>query len=581
VPQVKLWRLLRSHLRPYRRQIGWLVVLQALQAIAMLMLPSLSADLIDRGVLGGDEDYIWRAGAMMLGFALAQVVLASGAVWLGGRVAMQFSRDIRRDLFHRVTAYSAREVGSFGAPSLITRITNDVQQVQILVVMGATMILAAPITMVAGLVMALREDVGLSIVLVVGMPLIAVMQGLLIYRLVPAFQTMQIRIDDVNRVLREQITGVRVVRAFVREPQETRRFATANAELTDVGLRSGRLFARMFPMVALTVNVANIAVVAIAAPRIDTGDLQVGSLVAYMTYLMQILMSVVMLSFLASLTPRASVAADRIVDVLDTESTVRAAGRPVTAMPEPGTVEFRDVGFAYPGAERAVLTDVSFRAEPGTTTAVIGSTGAGKTTLANLVVRLFDATSGAVRVNGVDVRELDPALLWGRVGYVPQKAYLFAGTVASNLRFGKPDATDVELWEALEIAQAADFVRAMPDGLDSEVSQGGTNLSGGQRQRLAIARALAVKPDLYVFDDSFSALDLATDARLRAALAPHTAAAAVIIVAQRVSTIRTAGQILVLEDGRVVGRGTHDELVATCPEYAEIVESQHATGAAV
>ena len=578
---MKLWRLLRSHLRPYRRQIGWLVVLQALQAIAMLMLPSLSADLIDRGVLGGDEDYIWRAGAMMLGFALAQVVLASGAVWLGGRVAMQFSRDIRRDLFHRVTAYSAREVGSFGAPSLITRITNDVQQVQILVVMGATMILAAPITMVAGLVMALREDVGLSIVLVVGMPLIAVMQGLLIYRLVPAFQTMQIRIDDVNRVLREQITGVRVVRAFVREPQETRRFATANAELTDVGLRSGRLFARMFPMVALTVNVANIAVVAIAAPRIDTGDLQVGSLVAYMTYLMQILMSVVMLSFLASLTPRASVAADRIVDVLDTESTVRAAGRPVTAMPEPGTVEFRDVGFAYPGAERAVLTDVSFRAEPGTTTAVIGSTGAGKTTLANLVVRLFDATSGAVRVNGVDVRELDPALLWGRVGYVPQKAYLFAGTVASNLRFGKPDATDVELWEALEIAQAADFVRAMPDGLDSEVSQGGTNLSGGQRQRLAIARALAVKPDLYVFDDSFSALDLATDARLRAALAPHTAAAAVIIVAQRVSTIRTAGQILVLEDGRVVGRGTHDELVATCPEYAEIVESQHATGAAV
>jgi ATP-binding cassette subfamily B protein len=300
-----------------------------------------------------------------------------------------------------------------------------------------------------------------------------------------------------------------------------------------------------------------------------------------MTYLMHILMSVVMLSFLASLTPRASVAADRIVDVLDTESTVRAATQPITALPEPGTVEFSDVGFAYPGAERAVLSDVSFRAAPGTTTAVIGSTGAGKTTLANLVVRLFDATSGAVRVNGVDVRELDPGLLWGRVGYVPQKAYLFAGTVASNLRFGKPDATEVELWEALEIAQAADFVRAMPDGLDSEVSQGGTNLSGGQRQRLAIARALVVKPDLYVFDDSFSALDLATDARLRAALAPHTAEAAVIIVAQRVSTIRTAGQILVLEDGRIVGRGTHDELVLTCPEYAEIVESQHATGAAV
>jgi ATP-binding cassette subfamily B multidrug efflux pump len=578
---VKLWRLLRSHLRPYRRQIAWLVVLQALQAIAMLMLPSLSADLIDRGVIDGDKDYIWRAGAMMVAYALGQVVLATGAVWLGGRVAMQFSRDVRRDVFQRVTAYSAREVGSFGAPSLITRITNDVQQVQILVVMGATMMLAAPLTMVAGFVMALREDVGLSVVLVIGMPLIAVMQGLLIYRLVPAFQAMQIRIDDVNRILREQITGVRVVRAFVRESQETRRFAEANADLTDLALRSGRLFSRMFPLVALTVNLANIAVIAIAAPRIDSGNLQVGSLVAYQAYLLQILMSVVMLSFLASLTPRASVAADRIVDVLDTESTVRAADQPITEIPEPGTVEFRNVSFAYPGAERAVLTDVSFRVAPGTTTAVIGSTGAGKTTLANLVVRLFDTTSGAVRVNGVDVRELEPTRLWGRVGYVPQRAYLFSGTVAPNLRFGKPDATDVELWGALEIAQAADFVRAMPDGLESEISQGGTNLSGGQRQRLAIARALVVQPRLYVFDDSFSALDLSTDARLRAALAPHTADAAVIIVAQRVSTIRTADQILVLEDGRIVGRGTHDQLVASCPEYAEIVESQHAAGAAV
>ncbi len=575
---MKLWRLLRSRLRPYRRLLGVLVLLQTLQALAMLMLPALSADLIDRGVFGGDEPFIWRTGGVMLGFAAVQVVLASAAVWVGGRVAMAFSRDVRRDLFQRVTAFSAREVGSFGAPSLITRITNDVAQVQILVVMSTTMMLAAPITMVAGIVMAVREDVGLSIVFAVAIPIVVVALGQLIVRLVPTFQAMQLRIDDVNRVLREQISGVRVVRAFVREPEETQRFAEANAELTGLALTSGRLFARMFPTVGLIVNGANIATVALAAPAIERGDLQVGSLVAYLSYLVQILMSVVMLTFLASLIPRASVAADRIVDVLDTDPSVRAADQPVTTLESRGTVEFRNVGFAYPGAERPVLTDVSFRIEPGTTTAVIGSTGAGKTTIANLVVRLFDATDGSVLVGGVDVRELDPALLWGHIGYVPQRAFLFAGTVASNLRFGKPTATDAELWEALEIAQAADFVRAMPDGLDSEIAQGGTNVSGGQRQRLAIARALVVHPDLYVFDDSFSALDLATDARLRAALEPHTAEAAMLIVAQRVSTIRNADQILVLEDGRVVGAGTHDELLTTCAEYTEIVESQHATG---
>ncbi|HWL44351.1 MAG TPA: ABC transporter ATP-binding protein [Ilumatobacter sp.] len=576
---MKLWRLLRSHLRPYRGQIAVLVVLQALQAIAMLMLPSLSADLIDRGVIGGDKPFIWRTGGVMLAYSAAQVVLASAAIWVGARVAMGFSRDVRRDLFQTVTAYSAREVGAFGAPSLITRITNDVAQVQILVVMGATMMLAAPITMVAGIIMAVRQDVGLSVVFVVAIPVVVVVLGRLIVRLVPAFQAMQARIDDVNRVLREQITGVRVVRAFVREPEETRRFAEANAELTDLALRSGRLFARMFPTVGFIVNAAIIAAVALAAPAIERGDLQVGSLIAYQVYLVQILMSVVMLTFLASLTPRAAVAADRIVDVLDTEPSVRAADEPVTTVPEPGTVEFRNVGFAYPGAERAVLTDVSFRVTPGTTTAVIGSTGSGKTTVVNLVVRLFDATSGSVLVNGVDVRALDPTLLWGHIGYVPQRAFLFAGTVASNLRFGRPDATDAELWRALEIAQAAEFVRAMPDGLDSEIDQGGTNVSGGQRQRLAIARALVVRPQLYVFDDSFSALDLSTDARLRAALAPYTADAAVIIVAQRVSTIRSADQIVVLDDGRIVGVGTHEQLVATCAEYAEIVESQHASGA--
>lgn len=576
---MKLLRLLRSRLRPYRVTIAVLVLLQALQALAMLMLPALSADLIDRGVIGGDESFIWRTGGVMLAFSAVQVVLAAAAVGVGSWVAMAFSRDVRRDLFQRVTAFSAQEVGEFGAPSLITRITNDVAQVQILVVMATTMMLAAPIMMVAGIVMALREDVGMSVVVAVAIPVVVIALGRIITRLVPSFQQMQVRIDDVNRVLREQITGVRVVRAFVREPEETRRFADANAELTALGLRAGRMFARMFPTVGFIVNAANIAVVAIAAPKIERGELQVGSLIAYLSYLVQILMSVVMLTFLASLAPRAAVAADRIVDVLDTEPSVGPAEHPVTATPERGTVEFRQVGFAYPGAERAVLTDVSFVVRPGTTTAVIGSTGAGKTTLVNLVVRLFDATSGVVLVNGVDVRDLAPERLWGHIGYVPQKAFLFAGTVASNLRFGRPDATDVELWEALEIAQAADFVRAMPAGLDSEITQGGTNVSGGQRQRLAIARALVVRPDLFVFDDSFSALDLSTDARLRAALAPHTADAAVLIVAQRVSTIRGADQILVLEDGRIVGAGTHDELVASCSEYAEIVDSQHASGA--
>ena len=577
---MKLWRLLSTHLRPYRGLIVWLIALQAMQSVAMLMLPSLSADLIDDGILAGDNATIWRIGGMMLAYAGVQVVFAIASIWFGGKIAMRFSSDVRRDLFHRVTSYSAREVGSFGAPSLITRITNDVQQVQMLVVMGATMMLAAPITMVVGVVLAMREDIGLSVVFAVAIPIVAIAMAAIIVQLVPAFQTMQGYIDHLNLVLREQITGARVVRAFVREPHEIDRFDRGNTDLTEIGLRTGRLFARMFPMVGFIVNAANIAAVAIAAPRIAGGDMQVGSLVAYLTYLVQILMSVVMLSFLASLVPRAAVAAERIVDVLDTEPSVRAADRPVTDVAEHGTVEFRHVGFAYPGAERAVLTDVSFRAEPGTTTAVIGSTGAGKSTLVNLVVRLSDATSGAVLVNGVDVRQLDPTLLWGNVGYVPQRAYLFSGTVASNLRFGRPDATDAELWEALEVAQAADFVRRMPDGLDSEITQGGNNVSGGQRQRLAIARALVVRPELYVFDDSFSALDLATDARLRAALAPHTREAAVIIVAQRVSTIRHADQILVLEEGRVVGTGTHDELVVGCAEYAEIVASQHAASEA-
>ncbi len=577
---MSLRQLLRSHLGPYRAVLLAVVVLQAIQTTATLILPSLNADIIDKGVLAGDNGYIWRVGGVMLAISLVQVFFAAWAVWYGARAAMGFGRDVRRDLFHQVTSYSAREVGTFGAPSLITRITNDVQQVQTLVVMATTMMIAAPLTMVIGMVLAIREDAGLSVVLAIAIPAAVIILGIVIVQMVPAFRLMQVRIDRVNAVLREQITGIRVVRAFVRDPDEAKRCAGANAELTEVSLRAGRLMSLMFPTVGLVMNMSSLAVIWVGADRIGNGSMQIGSLVAYLTYVVQILMAVVMVTLMVSWIPRAGVAAERIVEVLDTESSVRAPANPITAVAERGTVEFRDVGFSYPGAEHPVLNHVSFRVHTGQTTAIIGSTGAGKTTIANLIVRLFDATEGVVLVNGVDVRELDPTLLWGNVGYVPQKAYLFSGTVASNLRFGRPDATDAQLWDALDIAQASGFVRAMPDGLDSEITQGGGNVSGGQRQRLSIARALVVRPDIYVFDDSFSALDLATDARLRAALAPHTAEAAVVVVAQRVSTIRDADQIVVLEDGEVIGIGTHDDLVRTCPTYAEIVESQYGEGSA-
>jgi ATP-binding cassette subfamily B protein len=577
---MNLRALLGSHLLPYRRTLLAVVLLQSVQTFATLTLPTLNADLIDNGVLVGDNGHIWRIGAVMILFTVVQIVFAAGAVWFGAKAAMGFGRDVRRDLFHQVTAYSAHEVGHFGAPSLITRITNDVQQVQVLVVLVTTMMIAAPLTMVIGLVMALREDLGLSVVLAFAIPAAVLTLGIVVSRMVPSFQLMQVRIDRLNAVLREQITGIRVVRAFVREPQETERFARANADVTEVSLRTGRLMSLMFPTVGLILNTSSIAVLWVGARRIDSGELAIGSLVAYLSYLVQILMAVVMVTFMLSMIPRAAVAAERIVEVLRTESSVRPPVAPVRPATNERSLEFRGVGFRYPGAEHAVLRDVSFRVGPGTTTAVIGSTGSGKSTLVNLAVRLMDATEGQVLVDGVDVRDLDPALLWGGVGLVPQRAYLFAGTVATNLRFGRPDATDVELWDALEVAQAADFVRAMPDGLDSPINQGGTNVSGGQRQRLAIARAIVARPGLYVFDDSFSALDLTTDARLRAALAPRTAEAAVLVVAQRVSTIQSADEILVLDDGEVVGRGTHDELLVTCPTYLEIVESQLGEGAA-
>ncbi len=576
---MKLWQLLKSHLGPYRRVLTLVVVLQAIQTFAALTLPTINALLIDNGVLQGDNDYILTMGGVMLGFTIVQIVFASAAVWYASQAAMGFGRDVRRDLFHSVTGFSAREVGQFGAPSLITRTTNDVQQIQMLVVMAVTMMITAPLNLVIGIFFAVREDVGLSVIILFAIPAAVISLGSIVYRMIPSFQAMQLRIDRVNLVLREQITGMRVVRAFVREPQEVARFSQANDELTQTALRAGRLMAATFPTVMLIINISSVSVIWIGGNQIGAGEMEIGAMVAYLTYLIQILFAVVMVTFMVSMIPRAAVAAERVVEVLDTSSTVRQPDNPVTEVTERGTLEFRDVGFAYPGAERPVLSNLSFHVVAGTTTAIIGSTGAGKTTLVNLVSRLADATEGSVLVDGVDVRDLDLDLLWSKVGYVPQKPFLFSGTVASNLRYGRPEADEGELWEALEVAQASSFVQAMPDGVGSPITQGGTNVSGGQRQRLCIARALVVKPELYVFDDSFSALDLATDARLRAALKPHTADAAVLIVAQRVSTIIDADQILVLEDGEIIGRGTHDQLLETCPTYIEIVESQMGQGA--
>jgi len=571
--------VLRTYLRPYTNLLGAVVVLQLCGTIAMLYLPSLNADIIDRGIANGDTDYIIRTGGWMLLVSTMQIACSIVATYFGAKAAMLFGRDLRAAIFHRVGGFSEQEVARFGAPSLITRTTNDVQQVQMLVAVTCTMLVAAPIMCVGGVIMALREDVGLSWLMLVSVPVMVLLIGLIIRRMVPQFRLMQTRIDVVNRVLREQLSGIRVVRAFVREPYESVRFGIANDELTDTALRVGRLQALIFPTVMLVFNASTVAVLWFGAARVDSGQIEIGALTAFIQYLVQILMSVMMATFMLMLVPRAAVSSERVTDVLGTDSSVTSPPRPVSATPERGTVELRDVTFRYPGAEAPVLRNVSLLAEPGRTTAIIGSTGAGKTTLLSLIPRLFDVTGGAVLVDGVDVRELDLDLLWSRVGIVPQRPYLFSGTVASNLRYGDPDASDEELWRCLEIAQARDFVEAMPDGLDGAIAQGGTNVSGGQRQRLAIARALVHRPEIYLFDDSFSALDLGTDARLRAALRPVTADAAVIIVAQRVSTIMDADQIVVLEDGEIVGMGSHGDLLVTCPTYVEIVESQQTVGA--
>jgi ATP-binding cassette, subfamily B, multidrug efflux pump len=569
-----LLRLLGRFLRPHWKLLTGVVIFQFAQAIASLSLPSLNASIIDNGVSKGDTGYILRFGAIMLVITLGQVICSIIAVYFGAKAAMSVGRDLRSAVFHSVSTFSEREVSRFGAPSLITRTTNDVQQVQMLVLMTCTLLVSAPILAVGGVIAALNQDVGLSWLLVVAVPVMLISIGLIIIRVVPQFRSMQKRIDTVNRVLREQLTGIRVVRAFVREAAETARFEEANANVTANALRAGRLFALVFPIVGFVVNVTSVAVLWFGAFRINDGTMQIGSLTAFLSYLVQILMAVMMATFMSIMIPRAAVSADRISEVLDTESSVVTPESPVTQLRGTSSVEFRDVSFSYPGADAPVLRNLTFTATPGTTTAIIGSTGAGKTTLVSLIPRLFDATEGEVLVNGVVVRDLDPDLLWSRMGIIPQKPYLFSGTVASNLRYGKPHATDEELWAALDIAQATEFVSEMPEKLDAPITQGGTNVSGGQRQRLAIARALVKRPDIYVFDDSFSALDTATDARLRQALRRKVRGATMVVVAQRVSTIVDADQILVLEHGEIVGRGTHEELLESNETYAEIVGSQ-------
>jgi len=572
--------LLRTHLAPYRRWLGAVVLLQLVGTIASLYLPSLNADIIDNGVARGDTDYIMHTGGWMLAVSLVQIACSITAVYFGARTAMSVGRDLRSTIFRRVGEFSSREMAHFGAPSLITRNTNDVQQVQMLVVMACTMMVMAPIMCVGGVIMALREDIGLAWVIAVSVPVLVTVLGLIIRRMVPQFRQMQTRIDTVNRVLREQLAGIRVVRAFVREPVEVERFDEASTALSQTAVRAGRLMALLFPTVLLVANVSSIAVLWFGASRVASGQMQVGALTAFLAYLVQILMSVTMATMMLMMVPRATVSAERIQEVLGTESSVRPPVEPVRAVAQRGDVEFRDVTFQYPGATDPVLRGITLHARAGQTTAIIGSTGSGKSTLVALIPRMFDVTSGSVRVDGIDVRELDPDLLWGRIGLVPQRAYLFSGTVASNLRYGKPDATDEELWHALEVAQAREFVAAMPGGLSAEIAQGGGTVSGGQRQRLAIARALVRRPEIYVFDEAFSALDLGTDARLRAALRPETREAAVIIVAQRVSTIVDADQIAVLDNGAIVGLGTHEELLRDCPPYVEIVESQLSADAA-
>ncbi|WP_137846426.1 ABC transporter ATP-binding protein [Microbacterium sp. 2FI] len=574
-----LGKLLIRYLKPYRWLLLALLVFQIISAVATLYLPRLNADIIDQGVSQGDVEYIWSTGATMLAISFGQIVAAIIATYFAARASMAAGRDMRRDIYEKVSAFSEREVSAFGPGSLITRNTNDVQQVQMLAMMGSTMLVTAPLLAIGGVIMALRQDLGLGWLIAVAVPLLLVMVLLVVSRMVPLFRAFQKKLDAVNRILREQLTGVRVVRAFVREDIEEERFGAANTDIMVVGRKVGSLFVLLFPLAMLVLNVTIVGVIWFGGIEVDEGSIEIGTLFAFMQYIAQILMGVLMASFMVIMIPRAAVSAERIGEVLASESTLVRAERPLTEFPARGAVEFRDAEFTYPGAEQPVLQNITFDAAPGETIAVVGSTGAGKSTLISLIPRLFDVTGGAVLVGGVDVREADLDVLWKGIGLVPQRPFLFSGTVASNLRFGREEATDEELWAALEIAQGRDFVEQMEGQLEARIAQGGTNVSGGQRQRLAIARAIVHQPDILVFDDSFSALDLTTDARLRQALWRELPHVTKIVVAQRVSTITGADRIVVLEDGRMVGIGTHEELIESSTTYREIVDSQLAVQA--
>lgn len=569
-----LIRLLRTYIRPYAREVAIVVVLVLIQSIANLYLPNLNADIINNGVAKGDIPYIWRTGAVMLGITLGLGVIAIGGVYWASRASMGVGRDLRAAVFGRVQSFSAREVNRFGTASLITRNTNDVQQIQLFMQIALTLLVSAPIMLVGGVIMALRTDVTLSGLLIIVVPLLAAIVGFMLVKAVPLFRSMQAKIDRINQVLREQIMGVRVIRAFRRTPFEERRFEEANYDLTSTALRVNRIFVIAFPALLLVMNGTTIAVLWFGGHLVDSGQLSIGNMTAFLMYIIQILFSLMMAVAMFILVPRAEASAARIQEVVTTTPSIEGPARPVEPRGVLGTVGFEDVSFGYPGGEKPVLRDLAFELKPGETTAVIGGTGSGKTTLLNLIPRFFDASAGAVLVDGVDVRDQSLDGLWSRIGLVPQRAYLFSGTVADNLRFGDEQATDEELWHALEVAQAKDFVEAMAGGLAAPIDQGGTNLSGGQRQRLAIARALVKRPAVYLFDDCFSSLDAGTDARLRAALRAETRQSTVLIVAQRVSTIMHADRIIVLDGGRIVGMGTHDELMATCEPYREIVDSQ-------
>jgi ATP-binding cassette subfamily B multidrug efflux pump len=573
-----LLALLRHYARPYRRPLSAVLLLQLISTLASLYLPTVNAAIIDDGVAKGDTSAIMRLGAVMLAVTGLQVFCAVGAVYFGSRTGMGFGRDLRWAIFERVTGFSAHETGRFGTPSLLTRTINDVRQIQFLVQWAATVLVTAPIMCVGGIAMAVHQDAGLSWLLLVAVPVLAVANFVLVSRLLPIFRSMQKLIDNINRVMRDQFSGVRVVRAFAREGFERERFGRANSELSGTALRAGNWQALMLPVTSLTINCSSVAVVWFGGRRIDGGQMQVGSLIAFLVYFTQILMAVMLATMTLMVIPRASVCAERITEVLSTRPSVSDPEQPVRPASvtgsQTGLVQLHDVQYCYPHADRPVLQQVSFTAHPGSITAIVGGTGSGKSTLVALICRLYDVTEGAVLVDGVDVRDYATDQLWSALGLVPQRGYLFSGTVADNLRYGKADATDAEMWEALRVAHADGFVRAHDDGLHMPVAQGGTNFSGGQRQRLAIARAVIRRPAIYLFDDAFSALDVHTDARVRASLQEVAGDATQIYVSQRISTVVSADQVVVVDDGRVVGVGDHESLLASCPTYAEFADSQ-------